>query len=115
MLSVEAIASGIVALAIAGGGLLALRHKASKVTLEVARDKADRTEVESLIAEVQRLRLQAVADAEEKAKLHAENEHLGVDLLRLEHEIHKRTRGLPEEVRRVIDTAFIEFDEGRLP
>ncbi len=92
-----------------GGGLY-LRRRKSSDDVQIARDKADKTEVESLAAEVQRLRRQATDDARMVAQLTADNMHLRGDVGRLTGDIRRMIRGLPREMQRVLATDFAGLD-----
>lgn len=107
------VAGALVALTTAVGGALYLRRRISRDGVEIAKDRADRTEVESLAAEVQRLRRKTTEDAGAIAGLKAENLYFSRELMRTIHLAEKYARGLKPEVRAVIETDFAGLDNAK--
>lgn len=103
-------------------GLLYLRRRLSGDNKEIARDKADTSLISRLEkrAEASDARA-ATADARvlelvtelERAK--GEVVRLRDDVSGLLHELKKRTRSLPADVRRIVDTNFADFDDRPTP
>ncbi len=99
-----ATALGLLAVA---GGLLGLRKKASDDSVHLAKNTAERIEVESSRAELQRLRRELSECKATCAGLVSDNEHLSAELLTAQHYASKYWESLAKRA----GTEFQDLDD----
>ena len=111
-LGIDELLLGLASVGTLAASLLHLRAKNSKVALEVAKDKAEKADAESLAAEVKRLRLKAVEDAAKIAGLRADKQNIARTLMSLEHAFARVLDQLPDQnmADALRKTNFGEFD-----
>ena len=105
----QAIVAALVAVI---GGLFHLRKKASEDGVEVNENKHKRVQLDLDMAELRELRTKEGEQIGRIERLEQKNRYLKRELHRLIGLLDKRKAFLPDEVRKVVETDFADFDSG---
>ncbi len=98
--------AGVIGLGSAILSLLYIRRKNSRDSVEIAKDKLEKAQIQEALAELERLRKEEVSAARLISKLESDNQYLSDKLLEATHLIQKYIKHLPLEARQVLQTNF---------